>query len=131
MFKQSRLMITAHQHREIRIAQAVYQTAMQNVVGQPFDFVMLAGTTDDANLVAEAVIAPQRFGIDVRVVGDEAVGGFQDDAAATIVLFELDDFERGEIAGQLQHVLGPRTAPGVDRLVVVTDHGQAAVAAGQ
>ena len=47
------------------------------------------------------------------------------------VLFQLDDFQVWKITGELQHVFRPCAAPGINRLVVVTDHRQAAVTAGQ
>ena len=99
VLEQACLVITTHQYREIGIAQAVHQAAMQDVVGQPLHFIVFAGAAHDADLVAEAVLAPQGFGIDVRVVGDQGVSGLQDNAAAAIVLLELDDFQARKVAG--------------------------------
>jgi len=62
----------------------------------------------------------------MRVEADQVVGRAQDMAHRAVVLLQLDDLELGEIALQSGQILRPRSAPGVDRLVVVADRGEAA-----
>ena len=81
--------------------------------------------------VAEAVFAPQAFLEDMRIVGDQLIGGLQDAAGTTIVLFELDDFKVGVIVLKLVQIFGARAAPGVHGLVVVADHGERAAVTNQ
>ena len=46
-------------------------------------------------------------------------------------MLQHDDFQPGEVLLQLHQVFRPGTAPGVDRLVVVTHHGEPAAQADQ
>ena len=61
----------------------------------------------------------------MRVIGNQCIGGLQDDVAGAVILFQLDQFQIGIIALQRLHVLRPGATPGINGLVVITHHGQA------
>jgi len=75
--------------------------------------VLVVAASQHLHRVAEAVFAPQAFLEQVRIVGNQLVGGLEDAAGAAVVLFELDDLEIGVVVLELVQVLGARTAPGV------------------
>ena len=55
-------------------------------------------------------------------MADQAIGGVQDRMGRTVVVLEADDFRVGKEALKFENVCRFRTAPPVDRLVVVADH---------
>ncbi len=67
---------------------------------------------------------PQLLFEHVRVVGDEDVGAFEDAAGGAVVLLQHHHLQRGVILFEQHQVLRARATPGVDRLVVVADHGE-------
>ena len=64
-------------------------------------------------------------------MGDDRVGGVEDRLGRAVVLLEADDLGVGVVALELEDVADVGAAPGVDRLVVVADHGEVAVLAGE
>jgi hypothetical protein len=79
--------------------------------------------------LAVLAFGPQALAEAIGVVGDHRVGGLQDVGGGTVVLFEADRARAGEVAQEVLHVLDPRPAPAVDRLVVVADHEDSAALA--
>ena len=59
------------------------------------------------------------------------MGGVEDQLGRAVVLLELDDRGVRPVALEVEDVAQVRAAPRVDRLVVVADHAQVAVAGGQ
>ena len=94
-------------------------------------FVLFIATANDAQRVAVAQLAPQLFVEHVGVVGDQGVGGLENARRRAVVLLQFDDFQARKILMQLYQIFRPRTAPGVDGLVVVPDHGEPAAHADQ
>ena len=66
-----------------------------------------------------------------RVAGDQCVGGVDDFRCRTVVLLQPHDRCSRPAAGKFENVPDLGTAPGIDRLVVVTHYAQAPVVAGQ
>ena len=78
----------------------------------------------DPQRIARSQGAPQALFKYMRVVGDEGIGDAQDTPGGTIVLLQLDDYQAGEIPLQLSQVFRLCTAPGIDRLIIIADHGE-------
>ena len=66
-----------------------------------------------------------------RVAGDQRVGGVDDLRRRTVVFLEPHDRGPRPAAGEFEDVRDLGTPPGIDRLVVVPHHAEAAVVAGQ
>ena len=84
-----------------------------------FGFVVFAVGIDHAHRLAFAQVAPQVLREQLGVGADHVVGGAQDGAGGAVVLFQLDDLERGEVQRQAFEVVQRGAAPAVDRLVIV------------
>ena len=61
---------------------------------------------------------------DVRVVGNERVGGGENLLVTAVILLQLDRFQRRVIFVQMSDVFRARATPGVNRLVIVADGGK-------
>src|SRR5690349_12827406 len=85
---------------------------------------------DDADLLAVALVGPERLAEAAAVVGDEAVGGGEDVRGGAVVLFQPDDLRAGEVLLEAEDVGDLGTAPAVDRLVVVADAAEVAARLG-
>ena len=76
-------------------------------------------------------LGPQVLFLLALVVGDEPVGGVEHGLRRAVVLLEQDRGRVGEVALELEDVADVGAAERIDRLEVVTDHGQIAVLFGQ
>ncbi len=94
-------------------------------------FLLLVGAAQHAQGLAGPQFTPQLFLEHVLVVGDEGVGGLENTRGGAVVLLQLHQLEAAEVGLQLHQVFRARAAPGVDRLVIVTDHGERAAQAHQ
>ena len=74
---------------------------------------------------------PQVLALALAVVGDHGVGRVEDLLRGAVVLLQADDLRVGVVALELEDVADVGAAPGVDALVVVADHGEVAVLAGE
>ncbi len=77
------------------------------------------------------MLAPQLLGVQMRIVGDQLVGGAQDASAAAVVLLQLDHSQARPVFAELIDVFRVGAAPGVDRLIVVAHAGEVAAFAGE
>ena len=75
-------------------------------------------------------LAPQPLGDPAAVVGDHRVGGRQDRLGRAVVLLELDHARVGEVLLEVEDVADVGAAEAVDRLRVVADHREVAMADG-
>jgi hypothetical protein len=125
------LVVTPVKNGEIAVGPVGAQVQGENLDGHPLGFGVLVLAADHADLVAVAHLAPQLLFEGVGVVGDQHVGAAQNAAGGAVILFEHDHFERRVIVLQQHQVFRPRAAPGVDRLVVVADHGELVARADQ
>src|SRR5206468_2979833 len=91
---------------------------------------LLVGVPDAAqpHLVALVRLGPQRLAEPPLVMRDQRPGGGEDAGRRAIVLLQPDDLGAGEILLEAQDVADLGAAPGVDRLVVVADAAEVAVA---
>src|SRR4051794_6969005 len=71
---------------------------------------------------------PQGFAETAAIIRDDTAGGGQDFRRRTVVLFEPDDQRAGKIALEFENVADLGAAPAIDRLVVVADAAQIAMA---
>ena len=62
---------------------------------------------------------------------DGGVGHVQDRGAGSIVLLQLGDYRAWEVLLEVENVVDARSAPSVDRLVVVPDHTDVAPLVGE
>src|SRR3546814_14470441 len=75
-----------------------------------------------------SVRGPQGLAETALVVGDEAGGGGEDAAGRAVVALQPDHLGNGEIVLEAQDVADLGATPAVDRLVVVADAAEVAVA---
>ena len=110
-------------------ALAVHQ--VEDFGGDAGGLVVAIVHAQDADAFAFAQRAAQGFVVKMGVVGDQCIRGVEDRTGRAVVHLELDDLERRVVFAEFAQVLGARATPGVDRLVVVTHHGEGAARAGQ
>ena len=89
---------------------------------------MLIGERTQVDLLALPELAPKPLGDAATVVRDHAVGRAQDRLGRAVVLLELDDAGVREVVGEVEDVSNLGPAEAVDRLRVISHHGQVAVA---
>ena len=104
---------------------------MEDVAGNPFGFGIFVTQGRKAQRFAVAVVGPQALVEHVGVVGDNGVGRFQDASGGAVVLFQLDHFQGRPVFLELLQVFRAGTAPGINGLVVVADHGELAFRQGE
>ena len=94
---------------------------------QPLRLGEVAGGLEDTHQFAGAGLGAQVLAEPAAVVADQGIGAVQDVAEAAVVLLQLDDLLDAVLALEVRHIADPRTAEGVDALVVVThrEHGLA------
>ena len=91
----------------------------------PLGLMLFMVGVDDTYRLAFAQVAPQILGVELRIGSDDVVGCAQDGRGRPVVLLELDDFELWKVQWQLLQVVQRRTAPAVDRLIVVAHRCEA------
>src|ERR1700676_5789668 len=104
-------MVASIQDGEVRksatLLELLRQQAARDALG--LGFVVRCG--DDANQVAQAPLAPQFLIVKLGIVCDQRVCRAQYADLGPIILLELDDLERIEVAWQLLQVLDRRPTP--------------------
>ncbi len=125
------LVVAAVEDGVVAVAGGVLETVVQQRRDHPLRLV--SGVTGLQHLdgLAAAAVRPQPLLEQVGVVADEVVGGVEDAPAGAVVLLQLDHLQARVVAAQVLQQLRPGPAPGVDGLVVVAHHGQAAAVADQ
>ncbi len=102
-----------------------------DLAGDPLGLLLLVVGLEALDLRPAAVVGPQLLVLARAVARDHPVGGVEDQLGRAVVLLELDDGGVGPVALEVEDVAQVGAAPRVDRLVVVADHAQVAVAGGQ
>ena len=87
-------------------------------------------TPDDGDALALLVVGEQRLAEAALIVGDEVRGGGEDMAGRAVIALQPDDVGAGKILLEAQDVVDLGAAPAIDRLVVVADAADIALAAG-
>ena len=122
--QQPRLKVASVKHRKIAPLGFFLDAPSEHLAGHSLGFGLLMAVHHHANRRAVTHLRPQGFVVDVGVVGNQRVGGAQYRAGRAVVLLQLDDFQAREILPQGDQVFRPCAPPGVNRLVVVADHGK-------
>ena len=102
-----------------------------DLAGDPLGLFLLVVGLEALDADAAGVVGPQLLVLARGVARDDRVGGVEDQLGRAVVLLELDDGGVGPVAFEVEDVAQVRAAPRVDRLVVVADHAQVAMAGGQ
>ncbi len=85
----------------------------------------------DLDLLAQIAVGAERLAEAPFVVGDQARGRAEDMAGRAVVALEPDDLGAGEVGLESEDVVDLRAPPAIDRLVVVADAANIAVALGE
>ncbi len=85
----------------------------------------------DAHLLALRPLGPECLAETSGILGDQAGSGGKDMRRRAVVLLQANHLGAGKILLEFQDVLDLGAAPAIDRLVVVADHAEIAVALGQ
>ena len=82
-------------------------------------------------MFAEFAVGAERFAEPSFVVRDQAGGRAEDVAGRAVIALEPDDLGAGEVGLEPENVVHLRAAPAIDRLIVVADAANIAVALGE
>ncbi len=120
----------ADQDRDLAQRVALALQRLDFVAG-PARFLLGVPDTADDDLVAVIGLGPQGLAEPAAVVRDHPGGGGENARGRAVVFLEADDRRTREIALEAQNVADLRSAPAIDRLVVVADATQIAPRLGQ
>ncbi len=120
-----------HAVRRDRVETAGALLQRLDLLADPARLLLAVPVADQADALALRQIGPERLAEAALVGGDHAGGGGEDMRSGAVVLLQTDDLRAGEVLLEAQDVADLGAAPAVDRLVVVADAGDVAVAAGQ
>ena len=91
-------------------------------------FLLVVPAALDLDLVAERAVGAERLAETPLVVGDQPRGRAEDMPGRAVIALEPDDLGAGEVGLEPQDVVDLGAAPAIDRLVVVADAADVAVA---
>ncbi len=111
--------------------QALVAAQADDLVGHPLGLVVLVLGPVADDLVAGALVGPERLRLPGDVVGDDGVGGVEDGLGRAEVLVEGDGGGVRKGLLEVEDVRDVGAPESVDRLVAVPHHHDVAVAAGQ
>ena len=120
-FQRARLLVRAEQDRTILPGNPIREPLKLNRRHDFARLVLVVAKSVQQDFCARALAGPQIFSAPLDVVLDDGVRGVENGRRAAVILFELDDFDFGEMLFQIQQVGDFRAAPAVDALVVVAD----------
>jgi hypothetical protein len=92
-----------------------------NPVDDELGFVALVERPVELDRRSGGAVSPQRLAEPRRIVGDDGVGRIQDRGRRAVILLEAHYLRAGIVLLEAVEIFDPRTAPAVDRLVVVAD----------
>ncbi len=118
------LVVATVEDGELAVRPLGAQVQGEDFHGDALGLGVLVAAADHPDRIAVAHLAPQLLLEYVRVVGDEDVRALEDAAGGAVVLLQHHHLQRREVFLQLHQVFRTRAAPGVDRLIVVADHGE-------
>jgi len=93
----------------------------------PARLVVLVERLQDGDRLAFPALGSERLPLPLDVLGDYVVRGLQDPPGGAVVPFEADDAGAGKRLLEVEDVADIRSAPSVDRLVIVPDHHEVTV----
>ena len=120
VFELAGLMLRANQDRDLVQAGAASLPRLDLLADAP-RFFRAVPHAQHAHLLAGVELCPQRLAQSPAVLRDDAGCRAQDMRGGSIILFEPNDSCAGEVFFELQDILHLRTAPRIDRLIVVAD----------
>ena len=118
-------MIAAIENGEISIFRVVLEL-MSHDCGYHFlcfNFIIPGCFNSDGITIAQ--FTPQGFGKRSWVIADHMIGDLEYSSHGTIILFKFHQRHIRIVLVEANHVLGFCPAPGIDRLVIVSDNGEA------
>ncbi len=118
------LVVAAVEDGKVAVRAVGAQVQGEDFHGHAFGLGFLVLAANHPDFVAHAHFAPQLLFKRMGVVGDQYVGTAQDAAGGAVVLLEHDDFQGGIVLLEQHQVFWAGTTPGVDRLVIIADHGE-------
>ena len=96
-FQQAGLVIAAVENGKVSIAKAFGCQLELQVVHQPVQLIVGTDATLNPDSFPYTQLTPERLFKNVVVVGDHGICCCQDAAGGAVVLFQLDDFQVGEV----------------------------------
>ena len=118
------LVVAAIEDGKVVVRAVGFQVLGEDFHRHPLALGVFVAATNHPDRIAVTHLAPELFLEGVRVIADQGVGAFEDAAGGAIVLLEHHHLQRRVVVFQQHQVFWPRAAPGVDRLVIVADHGE-------
>ena len=117
--------VAAIEHRHFLAPDSIARQ-LAHFLDHPLRLGKITGRLADPNGLARPLVGAQVLAQPLGVVADQRVGAVEDVAVTAVVLLELDLMANAELADEVRHIANPRTAKGVDALVVVADRQHAA-----
>ncbi len=99
-----------------------------DILADDAGFLLVVPATFDRDLIAETGIGAERLAEPSLVMSDQARSRAEDVAGRAVVALQPDDLGAGEVGLEAQDVVDLRAPPAIDRLVVVADAADIAVA---
>ena len=93
--------------------------------GDPLSLVLLVLGKQHFDRHPVIELGEERLVEHMRVIGDQYVGAFQNAPLGAVILLQLDELEARKVFVEQHQILRLGTAPGVDGLVIVPNHGKA------
>ena len=126
-FQRARLCVGPKQDRLVRPRNTPSQPREINLLDNGPRFLLVVCETLQNDLCAVAFLRPKFFASAPDVVFDEGVGSFENCVGGPVILFELDDFDVGEMFLHVEQVRDVRPAPAVYALVVISHNAKIAM----
>ena len=104
--------------------------ALPDLVEEPLGLVVRIEEVVDLDLVPLVGVGEERLAEPLLVLVDDGVGDIEDVPGGTEVLLQPDDPDVVELLRELEDVLDPRAAPGIEHLVIVADDGEIGIVVG-
>jgi hypothetical protein len=118
------LMVAAIEDGDVAEGSPLGELEVEDLGDDPLRLVALVLAGQDPRRISRSVLAPEPFFEHMWVVRDQGVGESEDTGTGAVVLLQHDHLEVRVVGLEPGQVLGSGAAPGIDRLVVVADHGK-------
>ena len=116
-------------HQDGDLAQGVAPPLhLLDVLADDAGLLLVVPAALDLDLAAQLAVGAQRLAEAAFVMRDQARGRAEDMAGRTVIAFEPDDLGAGKVGLEAQDVVHLGAAPAIDRLIVVADAANIAVA---
>ena len=102
-----------------------------NAAHNPCRLILLVKAAVHGNREPTGLISPELLRLATEIVGDDPVCRIQDRLRRAVVLLERDHLRLRPVTLKVQNVANICTAPGVDGLIVISNHAEIAVPCGE